>query len=183
MGRWVADARGSLEAWTPTERRGNSLVVLGLAALLVIVGVVTAVQDYSGAGAVLLVVIVLLVLALVFEGLIFATGAPAAAAQAASAVPAGPAAAKSVKLRCGACKEVFTVQDTGERPLYHSCPHCGSQGVLRAKPAGPGGALAPTVKRVTLKCNACAEVFKVEDTGVRPLTHSCPGCGRPGILR
>ena len=38
---------------------------------------------------------------------------------------------KKLKLRCGSCKSVFQVQDTGERPLRHRCPSCGKLGEIR----------------------------------------------------
>lgn len=38
---------------------------------------------------------------------------------------------KTLKLRCKSCSTVFTLRDTGERPLYHECPGCKATGVLR----------------------------------------------------
>jgi len=49
------------------------------------------------------------------------------------AVETAPMAApvKRLKLRCGGCKEVFTIEDTGERPLRRPCPYCGRTGEVR----------------------------------------------------
>ena len=33
-----------------------------------------------------------------------------------------------------------------------------------------------------LRCGECGTTFDVPDTGQRPLTHVCPGCGRNGTL-
>lgn len=52
---------------------------------------------------------------------------PSAAPPAASA----PAPAKRLRLRCGGCKEIFAIDDSGERPLRRPCPHCGRTGEIR----------------------------------------------------
>lgn len=44
--------------------------------------------------------------------------------------------AEELLLRCPSCKQTFSLLDTGERPLRHSCPHCGRAGVLR-EPRAP----------------------------------------------
>ena len=38
---------------------------------------------------------------------------------------------KRLKLRCGGCKEVFSIEDTGERPLRRPCPYCARMGEVR----------------------------------------------------
>lgn len=58
--------------------------------------------------------------------------APAAAPEPVAAPAAAPApAVRRLKLRCGGCKEVFTIEDTGERPLRRPCPYCGRTGEVR----------------------------------------------------
>jgi predicted Zn finger-like uncharacterized protein len=58
--------------------------------------------------------------------------APVASAPAARAAPAaGGVRVQTLKLRCKNCSTVFTLRDTGERPLYHECPGCKATGVLR----------------------------------------------------
>ncbi|GEM_PF-3556900 len=56
-------------------------------------------------------------------------------APAAPAVPLPPPPVaipvKRLKLRCGGCKEVFTIEDSGERPLRRPCPYCGRTGEVR----------------------------------------------------
>ncbi|MGQ0534935.1 MAG: hypothetical protein ACT4PT_02555, partial [Methanobacteriota archaeon] len=84
-----------------------------------------------------------------------------------------------LKLKCGNCQTVFTVQDTGERPLYHSCPGCGRQGVLRTPPKTAAGG----VRTVKVRCRDCNQVFEATDTGARPLGLDCPNCGAHGQMR
>lgn len=49
---------------------------------------------------------------------------------AAEAPPPAPPV-KKLKLRCGGCREVFSIEDTGERPLRRPCPFCGRTGEVR----------------------------------------------------
>jgi predicted RNA-binding Zn-ribbon protein involved in translation (DUF1610 family) len=57
---------------------------------------------------------------------------PAPAAPSAPPTPLAMAIpVKRLKLRCGGCKEVFTIEDTGERPLRRACPYCGRTGEVR----------------------------------------------------
>lgn len=58
------------------------------------------------------------------------TSSEPAEAPAAAAAPAAPAL-KKLKLRCGGCREVFSIEDNGERPLRRPCPHCGRVGEVR----------------------------------------------------
>ncbi|MBW3583043.1 MAG: hypothetical protein KY455_08090 [Euryarchaeota archaeon] len=46
--------------------------------------------------------------------------------------------AETFGLRCTRCRHVFTVTDTGERPLYHTCPSCGARGAYDDRPAASG---------------------------------------------
>ena len=46
-----------------------------------------------------------------------------------SAPPAAPV--RKLKLRCGNCKQVFSIEDTGERPLRRPCPYCARMGEIR----------------------------------------------------
>lgn len=120
-----------------------------------------------------------------------------------------PPAATSHKLtlRCGDCGTVFDVADDGTRPLYHTCPGCGAEGVLReptppvapapepepAQPsredlplaAAPAAAPSPlnAPRRLKLRCGGCKEIFVIEDTGERPLRRPCPHCSRMGEIR
>ncbi len=41
--------------------------------------------------------------------------------------------------------------------------------------------VAEAIKQVT--CSNCKTVFKISDTGVRPLKYTCPNCGMEGVLR
>jgi predicted nucleic acid-binding Zn-ribbon protein len=119
------------------------------------------------------------------------------------AAPAPAPAAPQITLKCGNCGTIFDVADTGERPLHHVCPGCGSEGVLREEDLGPPPAPAApapapaakpaarpasagarkTVKTLKLRCKNCSTVFTLRDTGERPLYHECPGCKATGVLR
>lgn len=137
--------------WEPQQRRTGSLVAIGIALVLVLVGV--AVWWFADASdAIYWTLVVLLALVLVFVVLVLVLGMraerarePVGDAHAGPAAPGivpPPAAATSaniatLSLRCGDCGTVFDVTDTGERPLYHTCPGCGAEGVLRAPAAPP----------------------------------------------
>ena len=41
--------------------------------------------------------------------------------------------------------------------------------------------VSEAIKQVT--CSNCNTVFKISDTGVRPLRYTCPNCGMEGVLR
>lgn len=38
------------------------------------------------------------------------------------------------------------------------------------------------VRRLTIRCKACGQVFTITDDGTRPLVHACPSCGKSGKL-
>jgi predicted nucleic acid-binding Zn-ribbon protein len=159
----------------------------------------------SQSGTILLVILLLLIAMFVFQALVVVTGLrqqPLADAnpawQESYAAPAPPPIARSgraslqtLTLKCSSCGTVFDVEDTGERPLRHVCPGCGSEGQLSEEDIGPGvGAPAPALEApraaaetITLKCGNCGTIFDVTDTGERPLRHVCPGCGSEGVLR
>ncbi len=45
------------------------------------------------------------------------------------AEPGEPGAADTISLRCPKCMNIFSLQDPGERPFHHECPHCEVRGV------------------------------------------------------
>lgn len=218
--------------WNDDQRRLSSYVVLGAAAAMALVAVAMWWFLEATPAWVYWALVVLLALVLAFmAALLFAPvraaapaaqpaaepayAAPAAAAPAAEAyAPAAPAFEPRVlTLRCGDCGTIFEVTDTGERPLYHTCPGCGAEGALRDEPAvsAPAGAeaaaaepmyapepayaptpaveaepaapVAPPVKKMKLRCGGCKEVFSIEDTGERPLRRPCPYCARVGEVK
>lgn len=189
-----ATATWDMRSWDNGRRKEASIVVMLAALVLVVSGLVL---EYAlGSTALVLNVLVgLLVVLLLVEAAIHLAKPKAAGAAAAHAAPAGgattvPAAEGAhLTLKCGQCATVFDVPDTGERPLYHTCPGCGAQGVLNAPhaateaaPAARAPARAP-LRRLKLRCAACQTIFVVEDFGERPLRHACPGCGRKGELK
>ena len=216
--------------WNEDQRRTSSYVVLGVAVALVVAGL--AVWWFAAATPewVYWILVGLLVLVLAFmAALLFlaprekAMPVPENAPEAAPAesmmgteyappTPASPAEPRILTLRCGDCGTIFEVTDTGERPLYHTCPGCGAEGALRDEIAPPAEApqIAPEmpsayappypdavedapsaaepeppaapVKKLKLRCGGCKEVFTIEDTGERPLKRACPHCGRIGKI-
>lgn len=45
------------------------------------------------------------------------------------ALPGEAGAEDTISLRCPKCMNVFSLQDPGERPFRHACPHCEVQGI------------------------------------------------------
>ena len=78
------------------------------------------------------------------------------------------------KIVCSNCKTVFTIRDTGVRPLKYKCPNCGMEGVLRGK--------SVKGKRLAIECDKCGNEFEIFDTGERPLKYKCPVCHYQGVL-
>ena len=77
-------------------------------------------------------------------------------------------------LECAHCHGTFDVADPGVRPLEHSCPHCGAQGILpEATPFDP----ITRVRLVEVACPRCGAHASVSDTGHRPLMNRCAMCG------
>lgn len=227
-----------LRTWDPKLRREASVVVLAVAGLFLVASLLFFGLNDTGSGWFLWTAIVVLVLALLFEIAVVATGlareeggpdwlagpgAETAAATGASAGAAGGAGGGSagqaqavqdphahIDLQCPECQDLFSVHDTGERPLHTVCPHCGAEGHVdlgepapaaqeSAAGAQAGGQAdaggwedtedpwadeppARDLPSISLKCPKCATQFDVEDTGERPLRTTCPGCGSSGKL-
>jgi predicted RNA-binding Zn-ribbon protein involved in translation (DUF1610 family) len=216
------DLGGSPRIWGNDQRRVGSLLALGISAVLLVAALVVYFLIGEDGAVVYWSLIGLVALALLFEVLLLVLRAPraagAAAAEAAAPAwtpepaptmpaPADPVAAwappaqttthaepvRTLTLRCGDCGTVFDVSDTGERPLHHTCPGCGAEGMLRAETLGAPQTAAPTiaapaapapaVRRLKLRCGGCKEIFAIEDSGERPLRRPCPFCGRTGEVR
>lgn len=139
---------GNVTAWEAPQRRVASYVVLGLAVAIVAAGfIVWALLEstpdwvYWALVAALGLVLAFMVVVLFTEPRVTTADAPeTAAAAAAGPVPeasstetTAPTAfePRILTLRCGDCGTIFDVTDTGERPLYHTCPGCGAEGALR----------------------------------------------------
>jgi len=82
--------------------------------------------------------------------------------------------AVSKKIVCSNCNTVFTITDTGVRPLRYTCPNCGMEGALRGKTAEG--------VRKRIKCGECENTFEIYDTGDRPLKYECPKCHFEGEI-
>jgi len=218
----VAKVNVNVTAWPAEERRASSLIVLGVAIVVALAAL--ALWWFVAATPAWLywALVGLLVLVLVFTAiLVFVQRTPKMAAASAAAASAESAPAETpapsmessyqprvLTLRCGDCGTIFDVTDTGERPLYHTCPGCGAEGALR-DPVAPEAApaeeappeayapapepayapepvaaapVAPPVKKLKLRCGGCKEVFTIEDSGERPLRRACPHCGRMGQI-
>jgi len=72
------------------------------------------------------------------------------------------------KVMCNNCKTVFTIADTGKRPLRYTCPNCGGEGALR-------GTVAEGIRKM-VACEKCKNIFEIYDTGERPFAYKCPEC-------
>jgi DNA-directed RNA polymerase subunit RPC12/RpoP len=208
---------GDIRSWARPQRRVGALLALIAAAVLWIAAIALQVTLKAAGNVYYWVIIVLLALVLAFMAALFVMTpkrakaatmaeldppmAASATAPAEGAPTYEPAATvqdpKVITLRCGDCGTIFDVTDTGERPLYHTCPGCGAEGALtsgaEAAPAptpAPAVALsdyappAPAVvpKNLRLRCGGCKQIFSIEDTGERPLKRPCPHCGRMGQI-
>lgn len=131
--------------WEPEQRRVGSLAVLGAAVVVALAALAvwwfvaaTPAWVYWALVAVL-VVVLLFAVALIFiqrtapaaevAGEMAMAEDVAASAEASAEAPAYEP--RVLTLRCGDCGTIFDVTDTGERPLYHTCPGCGAEGALR----------------------------------------------------
>lgn len=140
-----------IRLWDPETRRTASLIVLGAAGVFLVAALLYFGLDATGSGWFLWVAIVVLALLLIVEAAIVATGVAreeggpewlagpgaAAATTGAHAEPGpGPSAEPEppseehvhIDLQCPECGDLFSVHDTGERPLHTQCPHCGAEG-------------------------------------------------------
>ncbi len=82
--------------------------------------------------------------------------------------------AVTTKVMCSDCHTVFTISDTGARPLRYTCPNCGQSGALRKH-------MASGVRK-NVQCERCENVFEIHDTGDRPLRYTCPDCHHVNAL-
>jgi len=82
--------------------------------------------------------------------------------------------AVTTKVVCSDCHTVFTISDTGARPLRYTCPNCGQEGALRRQ-------MASGVRK-NVQCERCEHVFEIHDTGERPFKYTCPDCHHVNAL-
>lgn len=200
---WNADIR----TWEAPQRREASLYALAAAVVLMVsaYALKLLLEEESAIWLTVFAVVLLLILVFMVALHLLAPRAPALEAAPDAAPMAGPdstpyAEPRIVRLKCGNCQTEFDLTDPGTRPLYHTCPGCGAEGVLRgaarpeqaaedlaaATPAATTAAPeapAQPIRRLKLRCGGCQTVFVVEDFGQRPIRHSCPGCGKQGELR
>ncbi len=122
------------------KRRIAFFVLLGVALSAFIVGIVVTVLALESATTWLVAMLAVMVVALALEILLFFWGESRAFDEKGEwhEWEAEARGGKEILLRCSACRETFTLLDTGERPLRHACPHCGRSGVLREpRPPAP----------------------------------------------
>ncbi len=105
-----------------------------------------------------------------------------------------PAPEAELDVTCENCARSYVVTDTGDRPLYHSCPYCGHSDAYDEEAdvveAEPEEDLVPGTIRETpegdreliLRCSNCRHVFPTAYTDDRPLYAFCPKCGKKGVL-
>lgn len=97
-----------------------------------------------------------------------------------------------LRIRCPACRKVFTNEDNGERPLKLVCSHCGANGMIEAAPneEESGGSDGPDSLQegsdeeerpepVPIVCPNCSGLFELDQVMDSAL---CPFCGTDGDL-
>ena len=128
-------------ATMPAERRrALTWGLMGVGALTIAVAVVVWLAATKYATTAFIVALVVLLVILVAELALLVVG---------EAIPfdeqgdwhryteeATRPPSEELLLRCTGCGDVFTVIDTGVRPLRTPCPHCGKVGVLRQPASG-----------------------------------------------
>jgi hypothetical protein len=156
----------NMHGWSPRLRHGASLISVGLASLLVLLGII--VELAVGAPTWFLTVLLVgVTVTLAFQLAVFLTDETQPEPVAAPEPEPEPAAAAA-----GAGGAAWgEVEAPGEEPEPEPEP----------EPAAPADEPGP-LDILTLKCSECGEVFDVEDHGERPLTHTCPGCGADGEI-
>jgi predicted flap endonuclease-1-like 5' DNA nuclease/Zn finger protein HypA/HybF involved in hydrogenase expression len=116
-----------------------------------------------------------------------------------------------LQVECAQCHKAYVIEDTGQRPLYHVCPHCtytnvlgeGQQAPIAEPIVAPETTMPATSAQVeeteeqviereeggvmrkflVLRCGACSTQFETPYSAERPLITACGNCGRKGILR
>ncbi|MBI2077590.1 MAG: hypothetical protein HYT80_04350 [Euryarchaeota archaeon] len=107
--------------------------------------------------------------------------------------PAPPTGTSVVRIDCTNCHQLYEIDDTGERPLFHTCPHCGFVAEMGGEPTAASApapsAPVPSATATTdekgpmvIRCGNCQTNFEVPFTTERPLVTVCTNCGRRGIL-
>ncbi len=94
-----------------------------------------------------------------------------------------------IDLQCPQCSEMFTVQDTGERPLATQCPHCQAQGHVNLPEPEPEPEQEPAAAGTGAGATATQEPFSGEEDPlagiaeeeeplgeVETISLSCPAC-------
>lgn len=127
-------------ATMPAERRrALTLGIMGAAVVVVLAAILTIAFAPEQGRLALILALVFLVAALVAELVFLLVGEAIPFDEQGTwhkyAEEATSPPGEELLLRCTACSEVFTVIDTGARPLRHACPRCGKVGVLRAPPS------------------------------------------------
>lgn len=141
----------------------------------------------SGFGAILLLLLILLVI-------------PTSAA--------APTTFPTIAVKCKECGNAFDVEDPGSRPLLYNCPVCATEGHIEAPPEeatttsadtdwtpptraaqvavapseGGSGDRDALVETLVVRCTNCSEEFELPYSARRPLTGTCPACGREAVL-
>lgn len=128
-------------ATMPAERRRAftwGLMGLGLLTIVVAVAVWLTATKYATIAFVVALVVLLLVLVAELALLVVGEAIPfdEQGDWHKYAEEATRPSGEELLLRCTGCGDVFTVIDTGVRPLKTPCPHCGKIGVLKQAPSG-----------------------------------------------
>ncbi len=95
---------------------------------------------------------------------------------------------EKLRIRCPACRKIFTTDDNGERPLKLVCSHCGANGMIEGAPAEEKekeeegkevekGEEGP--EPIPIVCPNCSGLFELDQVMDSAL---CPFCGTDGDL-
>jgi len=170
-----------VRAWEAPQRRIGALGVLALTALLLLAGVIVWFATDGGAAGLYWTLAVVVLLALVFLVMLFVLPMPSD--DAAETLDEGDVSAGEGGVWTADDHDAFRppaggADDDDDDDLGADL----DDDRILDDADDPHAAAPAAAVTLTLRCGDCGTIFDVADTGVRPLLHSCPGCGAEGAL-
>jgi uncharacterized CHY-type Zn-finger protein len=92
---------------------------------------------------------------------------------------------KMIRIKCPVCKNLFKIEDTGERPLEMNCTHCGAKGSIPFVPGDDeeeeelGEEVEDKPEPLSIICPNCSGLFELDKVMENA---KCPYCGVSGDL-
>jgi PKD repeat protein/DNA-directed RNA polymerase subunit RPC12/RpoP len=94
---------------------------------------------------------------------------------------------KTIRVKCPACKKVFKIEDSGERPLQMTCTHCGVKGSISHVPGDKEEDEEQAEEKeeekgpepLSIICPSCSGVFELDEVLEEA---TCPFCNVTGQL-